>query len=132
MTFWRHAVYGGRGCSPSLLWRGENCRTAMPPLAGFSTLVPSIHGLLEKSTHLASLSSWLFTGVLYENNALVFHRNARGICPTNQVSVVHRGSTSIWSPIMSTAAPLLREAVCLKTKDLQVAGLQAVSRPLYL
>ena len=43
---------------------------AMPPLAGFSTLVPSIHGLLEKSTHLASLSSWLFTGELYEYPAL--------------------------------------------------------------
>ena len=27
-------VYGGRGCSPSLLRRGENCRTAMPRPGG--------------------------------------------------------------------------------------------------
>ena len=29
-SFWRHAVVGGRGRGPSLLRRGENCRTAMP------------------------------------------------------------------------------------------------------
>ena len=55
-------------------------------------------------------------GALWISCAMVFHRNVRGICPTNQVSVV---------------LSLLREAVCLKTKDLQVAGLQAVWRPLY-
>ena len=70
-------------------------------------------------------------GALWISCAMVFHRNARGICPTNQVSVVHRGTTSVWSPKMGTAVSLLREAVCLKTKDLQVAGLQAVWRPLY-
>ena len=68
---------------------------------------------------------------LWISCALVFHKSVRGIYPTNQVSAVHRGSASVWSPTISTVASLLREAACLKTKDLQVAGLQAVWRPLY-
>ena len=33
-SFWRHAVVGGRGRGPSLLWRGEKRRTAMPRPGG--------------------------------------------------------------------------------------------------
>ena len=33
-TFWRHGEVGGRGRGPSLLRRGENCRTAMPRPGG--------------------------------------------------------------------------------------------------
>ena len=33
-TFWRSRVVGGRGRGPSLLRRGENCRTAMPRPGG--------------------------------------------------------------------------------------------------
>ena len=33
-TFWRHEVVGGWGGGPSLLRRGENCRTAMPRPGG--------------------------------------------------------------------------------------------------
>ena len=33
-TFWRHGEVGGRGRGPSLLRRGENCRTAVPRPGG--------------------------------------------------------------------------------------------------
>ena len=33
-SFWRSRVVGGRGRGPSLLRRGENCRTAMPRPGG--------------------------------------------------------------------------------------------------
>ena len=94
----------------------------------------ALHTWISGEVHTSCLLQLLALRweALWISCALVFHRSARGICPTNQVSVVHRGSTSVWSPTMRTAASLLRDAVCLKTKNLQVAGLQAVWRPLYL